>query len=277
MRRFFLGGSLLSSLIVFGFIFWILGGLFIKAWPHLSWEFLISDPEEGGRSGGVFPIIISTLYLVVIALTAVMPLSLLVAFYIYIGKQNQSTQAIYLQSVLDVLASVPSVVFGLFGHAFFSVILGMGFSLMSGGLTLACMIMPAVVRALIIGLESVPSEMYKASLAMGLSHRAILLKVFFPASFSSLLLGIVLGVSRSLAETAALLFTSGYVDRLPSSVMDSGRSLSVHIYELAMNVPGGDTSAYTSGLVLILILLSINTLSLVLGDWWARRRCISYE
>ncbi|MFQ5742302.1 MAG: PstA family ABC transporter permease, partial [Acidobacteriota bacterium] len=167
---------------------------------------------------------------------------------------------------LDVLAGVPSIVFGLFGNVLFCQILGFGFSILSGGLTLACMVLPILIRSTEAGFRAVPDEYRHASAALGLSRCSTLFKVLLPVAVPGLLVGLVLGIGRAIAETAALIFTSGYVDRMPESLLDSGRSLSVHIFDLAMNVPGADAYAYASALVLVSALLVINQSAAWLTD-----------
>src|SRR5205823_6172239 len=125
---------------------------------------------------------------------------------------------------LDVLAGVPSIVFGLFGNAFFCQVLGLGFSILSGGLTLACMVLPILIRATEEGFRAVPREYRLGAAALGLSRTTTLLHLLLPAAVPGLLVGLVLGLGRAIAETAALIFTSGYVDRMPGSLLDSGRS-----------------------------------------------------
>jgi len=158
-----------------------------------------------------------------------------------------------------VLSGVPSIVFGLFGNAFFCVALGLGFSIVSGGLTLACMVLPLVIRATEQGFRAVPDDIRRGAAALGFSRASTFTKLLLPAALPGLGVGLSLGISRALAETAALLFTSGYVDRMPASVFDSGRALSIHIYDLAMNVAGGEPRACATALVLIGILVTLNT------------------
>ena len=136
--------------------------------------------------------------------------------------------------------------------------MGLGFSILAGGLTLACMVLPILARTAEEAFAAVPSEWRLGGAALGLDRFAVFLRVVLPAAAPALLAGLVLGVGRALAETAALIFTSGYVDRAPSSWFDAGRALSVHVYDLSMNVPGGNDNAYSSALVLVLLLLGIN-------------------
>ena len=173
---------------------------------------------------------------------------------------------------LDTLAAVPSIVFGLFGSAFFGLTLGLGFSIASGGLTLACMILPLLIRTTEQALRSVPSEYKRDAAALGLSQFTTLRRLVLPAAAPGLAAGLVLGMGRALSETAALLFTSGYVTRMPTGLGDSGRALSVHIYDLAMNVPGATHRAYGTALVLIAILLVLNTVAVSLLRRWTHGR-----
>jgi phosphate transport system permease protein len=175
---------------------------------------------------------------------------------------------------LDVLSGVPSIVFGLFGNAFFCKTLGLGFSILSGGLTLACMVLPILIRSIEEGFRAVPQEYRLGAAALGLSRRATLLHLLLPAAVPGVIVGLVLGIGRAMAETAALIFTSGYVDRMPESLSDSGRSLSIHIFDLSMNVSGGDGNAYATALVLVTLLLLINFTASWLAERWLHRRII---
>lgn len=173
---------------------------------------------------------------------------------------------------LDILAGVPSIVFGLFGNAFFCVWLGLGFSILSGGLTLACMVLPILIRTAESGLRTVPNDWRLGAAALGISKASALVNVLIPAAAPALVAGLMIGIGRAMAETAALIFTSGYVDRMPTSLLDSGRAISVHIYDLTMNVAGGDRSAYASALALIALLILINGAALWLAESTLKRR-----
>ena len=159
------------------------------------------------------------------------------------------------------------IVFGLFGNAFFCITLGLGFSILSGGLTLACMVLPLVIRCTEEGLRGVSSEIRLGVAALGMSKSRALIHILLPCATPGLVVGIVLGIGRAVAETAALLFTSGSVDRMPESVLDSGRTLSLHIYELSMHVSGGEPSAYGTALVLVVLLLIMNSVA----SWMSHR------
>ena len=148
---------------------------------------------------------------------------------------------------------------------------------MSGGLTLACMVLPVLIRTIEEGLRTAPNDYRLATAALGLSRSAALVHLLLPAATPTLIAGFMLGIGGAGAEIAALIFTSGYVDRMPGSLFDSGRALSVHIYDLSMNVAGGDASAHASALVLILLLLIINSIATGLANHWSHKKVLRYE
>ncbi len=255
-------------------LFALIGDLVWHGAGQLSWSFLFRAPESAGRAGGIAPILVSTALILVVALAAVIPFGLATAIVLSEFAPRDSSLARGINVSLDILAGVPSIVFGLFGNAFFCVYLGMGFSILSGGLTLACMILPIFIRAATAGLAEVPEDWRKGALALGLTRLAALRYLLLPAAAPALGVGLILGCGRALAETAALVFTSGYVDRMPSALSDSGRALAVHIYDLSMNVTGGDKNAYASSLVLIMLLLVINSSSSWVMEKFLHRRIV---
>ena len=262
----------LSASLITTLFLWLLGDLIWQGAAHLSWSFLVSEPANSGRSGGIAPILVSTLLILLVALLAAIPLGLLTAVWLTEYTQRDGKLGDMVRLSLDVLAGVPSIVFGLFGNAFFSVYLGLGFSILSGGLTLACMILPIFIRTSEAGLAAVSNDWRRNAAALGMTRASVLWHVLLPAAAPAIVAGIMLGVGRATAETAALIFTSGYVDRMPGSLLDSGRALAVHIYDLAMNVTGGDQAAYASALVLIVLIIAINTGALALSDRWLAKR-----
>lgn len=251
----------LVPLAITALFVWILGDLVSGGIQAISWQFLTTAPLDTGRAGGIAPILVSTGLILAICLATALPISLATAIMLAEFTSDRSLFGRLVRRSLDILAGVPSIVFGLFGNAFFAKTLGLGFSLLSGGLTLACMVLPILIRSTEAGLRAVPNEYRLNSASLGISRASTLLHVLLPAAMPGLVAGLVLGIGRAIAETAALIFTSGYVDRMPTSLWDSGRSLSIHIYDLSMNVTGGDTNAYGSALVLIVILLAINAIA----------------
>jgi phosphate transport system permease protein len=265
----------LTAVLISGVFVWVLFDILSHGYSHLSWSFLADVPKNAGRSGGIGPIILSTLLILSVAIVTAAPVSLATAVLLSEFTRQDGVSDRLVRLSLDVLAGVPSIVFGLFGNAFFCIYLGLGFSILSGGLTLACMILPILIRTSEEGLQATPNEYRLAAAALGMSRSATLVYLLLPSATPALVAGLMLGLGRAMAETAALIFTSGYVDRMPDSLFDSGRALSVHIYDLSMNVAGGDTNAYSSALVLIVLLLIINSIAMSLAKQWLLRSVVT--
>jgi len=253
---------------------WLLGDLLWHGLSGLSWEFLTAAPTKAGRAGGIGPILVSTGLILSVCLAVSMPIGVGAAVLLAEFTTDNSLFGRLTRRSLDILSGVPSIVFGLFGNAFFCKILGLGFSILSGGLTLACMVLPILIRSTEEGFRAVPAEYRMSAAALGMSRTTTLFHLLLPAAMPGLMVGLVLGIGRAIAETAALIFTSGYVDRMPESLLDSGRALSIHIFDLSMNVSGGDANAYAAALVLVGLLLVINGTASWLADHWLHRRIV---
>ncbi|RMH36510.1 MAG: phosphate ABC transporter permease PstA [Nitrospirae bacterium] len=249
---------------------WLVSEIVLQGIGVVSWEFILSAPQNAGRDGGIGPMLVATALIVGVCLGVSVPLGLGTAIVLaeYTNENRRLSQ--WVRRSLDVLAGVPSIVFGLFGHAFFCLFLGLGFSLLSGGMTLACMVLPLLIRSTEESLRAIPREYRLSAAALGLSRWTTVTRLLIPLALPGFAAGLILGVGRAMAETAALLFTSGYVDRFPTSLLDSGRALSVHIWDLAMNVPGGNSHAYASALVLVGLLFAINLTSSFIADQWKK-------
>ncbi len=256
-----------AAAFIIGVLVWILADICLKGMSQLSVSFLWDEMEDAGRGGGIASIIVSTLAILAVTLSVSVPLSLATAIALTEHTRDLSRGGRMVRRSLDVLAAVPSIVFGLFGNAFFCIALGMGYSILSGGLTLACMSLPIMIRTTEQAIRAVPDEYRFAAAALGVSRTTTMFRVVLPAASSGMAAGLVLGIGRALAETAALIFTSGYVTRMPESLSDSGRALSVHIYDMAMNVPGGNARSCATAAVLVTMLLLINVVAVKLTQY----------
>lgn len=257
-----------AALIVAVPFLWLMGDLLWNGWNHLSFSFVFSAPQNAGREGGIGPILISTLLIVGVCMGTALPMGLGTALFLSEYTRHDHVLGRLIRGSLDVLAGVPSIVFGLFGNALFCQALGLGFSILSGGLTLACMVLPILIRTVEESFRVISREQRLSAAALGLSKPTTIRSILLPAAIPGLLVGVILGLGRAIAETAALIFTSGYVDRMPESLLDSGRSLAVHIYDLAMNVAGGNPHAYATALVLVGLIFIINYSSSWIASRW---------
>ncbi|MEI6236064.1 MAG: phosphate ABC transporter permease PstA [Planctomycetota bacterium] len=263
-----------AAALVTGFFLWVLWDIVSHGFSQISWSFLTTESEKAGRAGGIGPVLVSTLLVVLVCLAVSLPIGLATAVLLSEYTPEDSLFGRLVRRSLDVLSGVPSIVFGLFGNALFCKALGMGFSILSGGLTLACMVLPLLIRATEEGFRSVPLDYRTSAAALGMSRSSTLFHLLLPAATPGLVVGLVLSIGRAIAETAVLIFTSGYVSRWPESLMDSGRTLSIHIYDLSMNVSGGNANAYATSLVLVVLLLVINMTSSWMAERWLHRRIV---
>ncbi len=264
--------SWMTAFFLMAMVFFIFEDITSTALKNFSWSFITEEPMSAGRKGGILPIITSTLLILLVCISVVFPVGIGTALFLSEFSHDYPKFIFIIRKSIEVLAGVPSIVFGLFGNAIFSVYLGMGFSILSGGLTLAVMALPLFIKTVEEGIRFLPQTYRMVPFSLGLSHTTTIFSVLLPAAIPSIAVGLALSIGRALAETAALIFTSGYVDRMPESVFDSGRSLSIHLYDLAMNVPGGNTNAYKTAFVLILLIVITNGVFNSLCQFWYKKK-----
>jgi phosphate transport system permease protein len=256
------GAAALVLLVLLAIILHVLWSGF----SEINWAFLTESPRKGGKAGGIAPLLVSTLAVTGIALAVAIPIGTGIALLVteYLPRQSRVGRGI--RMTLAVLAAVPSIIFGLIGNVLFCEWMGLGFSLLAGGLTLAGMVMPIIACVVEQSMRGIPATLRAGAHALGLPAYRVVLCVVLPVALPGIIGGVALGFGRAVAESAALIFTSGYVDRMPGSWFDSGRTLAVHILDLSMNVPGGDVRAHASAAVLLLsMLIVVVTLALLHG------------
>jgi len=218
------------------------------------------------RSGGIFPAIVGTIYLVLGAVIFALPIGLLSAIYLSeYSKDNFLTRMIKLAIVN--LAGVPSVVYGLFGLALFVVFFKFGASILSGSLTLGIMILPIIITASREALESVPYSFREVSLSLGASKWETIRHIVLPSAISGILTGTILGLGRAAGETAPILFTVAafYLPQLPHSIFDQAMALPYHLYVISTQVPNVDEKIrYGTVLVLLALVLFMNLVAIII-------------
>ncbi len=242
----------------------IIGTLVVKGAPAMSWEFLFTAPIDGGRSGGILPALVGTIWLVVVALLASVPVGVAAALYLSeYAPDNHLTRAINL-AIIN-LAGVPSIVHALFGVGAFVLFFGMGTSILAASLTLAVMTLPVVIVATRESLRAVPQSFREACWNMGATRWQTIRKVVLPNSISGILTGVILEVSRAAGETAPIMFTgaAAFVIFLPQSVFDQTMALSLHLYVVATQQTGiPEEVTFGVALVLVFIVLAMNAVSI---------------
>lgn len=244
-------------------LFILINGVFA-----LSWTFLTDVPREAMTEGGIFPAIIGTLLLTAGALLVALPLGTASAVYLSEFAKEGKTLTIIRIGIQN-LAGVPSVIFGLFGLAFFCIFLKMGVSLLAGSLTLGFLILPTVIGAAEEALRQVPATFREASLALGATTWQTIRKVVLPAALPGILTGSILGLGRAAGETAPIMFTAAtfYTLRTPSSPFDQVMALPYHIYVLATAGTHIDQTRplqYGTVLVLIALVLGLSMTAIII-------------
>jgi phosphate transport system permease protein len=255
--------ALTVGVLVFIIVFVMRRGL-----GSVSWSFLTDLPRRSGAEGGIFPTIVSTLYVTLAAVVVATPLGLGAAIYLAEYTTEGRVSGI-IRRRTESLAGIPSIIFGLFGFAFFVTALGMGWSILSGGLTLGAMILPTIIRTSEEALRAVPREYRHVAQSLGASKWDAIRAVVLPVAAPGVMTGIVLGVGRAVSETAAVIFTAGVALRAPTSLFDSARTMSVHFYTLTMEGIS-DEKAYGTAAVLVVTILLINVAAYTLMHRFTR-------
>ncbi|MCX5809349.1 MAG: phosphate ABC transporter permease PstA [Proteobacteria bacterium] len=242
-----------------GILVAIIAVIFFKGFPNINMEFIFSFPEDMGRHGGIFPSIVGTILIALLSILLATPLGVGTAIYLTeYTKESRLTKII--RFGVESLAGIPSILYGLFGFIFFVIKLKMGWSLLAGVLTLTIMILPTIIRTSEEAIKAVPRNLRIVSYSLSATKWETVAKVVLPSAFPGILTGIMLSVGRAVGETAATIFTMGSSLRLPTSLMDSGRTLAVHFYILAREGISME-KAYATALVLVLSILSINIIA----------------
>lgn len=250
----------ISGLISVGIMLWIVGYIVYKGAGEISVEFLTSSKNNVG----IFPMIVNTMILVLTSLVVSIPIGIISALYL-VEYAKQGKVIRWIRFAVESLAGIPSILFGLFGMMFFVIFLKMGWSMVSGALTLSIMILPTIIRTTEETLLAVPNSYREGSLGLGVSKLYTIRKVILPSSLPGIMVAVILSTGRIVGETAAVYLTAGMVPRIADSMMKSGRTLSVHMYLLAKEGISFD-KAYATATILIIVVFSINTISRLISS-----------
>ncbi len=257
--------GLMTGLLILPVVL-ILGTLLYKGGPVISFEFLFTSPTNGMTAGGIFPALLGTVLLVLVALLASVPLGVAAAIYLSeYAPDNWFTRAINL-AIIN-LAGVPSIVHALFGVGAFVIFFKFGTSILAASLTLAIMTLPVVIVATRESLQAVPLAFREACWNMGATRWQTIRRVVLPNAITGILTGVILEVSRTAGETAPIMFTGAafFLPLLPQGVLDQTMALSLHLFVVSTQVPGmPEQLPFGVALVLITMVLLMNSLSIAL-------------
>jgi phosphate transport system permease protein len=245
----------LAAALTIGVLGYLVAFILVKGVPYLTPS--LFAPVYNSENVSLLPALVSTVLMAALTLLVAVPLGVLSAVWLveYAGRGSKLVAVVRMTT--ETLAGIPSIVYGLFGLLFFVGFLHWGFSLLAGAFTLAIMILPLVIRSTEEALRSVPDSWRQASFGLGAGKLRTVFKVVLPAAVPGILAGVILAAGRVAGETAALIYTSGTVAQVPTSVMQSARTLSVHLYALSsegLHVNEG----YATAVVLLLVVVLMN-------------------
>ena len=250
------GTLLLACAFAVGTLIFVIGFVLAGGIRHVTWEFLTGPILDMGRSGGILPTIVGTALMVLVAIGIAAPLGIASAVYLAeYTREGRITRSI--RFGINCLSGVPSIIFGLFGFILFVMIMGFGWSILSGGLSLTAMVLPTIILTSEEALRSVPIQYRTVAASLGATRWQVVTKSVLPYATPGILTGIILSIGRSIGETAAVIFTAGAAVQMPGSLFDSARTMAVHFYTLAREGISNDM-AYATAAVLILSILVIN-------------------
>ena len=256
LLNFFIQFSTLISIVL---LVVIIGYICYRGIPHFSFDYLINTSSILKKTVGILPNIINTLYMIVVTLLIAGPIS--IGGAIYLNEYATNKKLVHIISfTTEVLAGIPSIIYGLFGMLFFGGVLNLSYSILTGAFTLAIMILPIVSRNTQIALQAVPKSYREAALGIGATKWYMIRTVLLPSAIPGILTGIILAMGRIVAESAALLFTAGSLSILPTNVFShlfsSGATLTIQLYlEMAK---ANYESAFVIALILVVIVLLLN-------------------
>ncbi len=265
-----LGLMVSGAFLALSILFFIIAVIMIKGLPHVTLRFLLDNPMDMGRAGGIFSTIVSTVYLLIVSLAFAIPLGVGTAIYLTeYTVEGKVTKIIRFGT--ECLAGVPSIILGLFGFILFVIKLGFGWSVLSGGISLAIMILPVIIRTSEEAIKAVPQAYRDVNEVLGGSKWQGVTRLVLPNAAPGILTGVILSIGRGIGETAVVIFTLGTSLRTPFSIFDSGRSMAVHFYILAQEGISM-SNAYATAAVLVFSILFINIFSYYLMHRFVKGR-----
>lgn len=252
-----------ATFITFGMLLFIIGYILIKGIPHLSLDFFAW--KYNSENVSVVPSVINTIMMALITLLIVVPIGIGAAIYTVEYAKRGSKVVKVVRITTETLQGIPSIVYGLFGLLFFVNAMKWGQSMLAGACTLAIMVLPVIMRTAEEALQSIPDSYREASFGLGAGRLRTVFRIVLPPAVPGILSGVILAIGRIVGETAALIYTSGTVAKLPGSVMESGRTIALHMWMLA-NEGLHEDKAYATAVILLILVIGINYLSHLLAE-----------
>lgn len=250
--------TVLAAVLTFALLFFLIGYILVKGIPYITSD--LFSLEYTSENVSLLPSLINTFIMTIVSLAIAAPLGIFAAIYLVEYAKKGSKFVGVIRITAETLSGIPSIVYGLFGMLFFVTTLKWGMSLLSGALTMVIMVLPLIMRTAEEALKSVPDSYREASFGLGAGKLRTIFTIVLPSAVPGILAGIILAIGRVIGETAALLYTSGTVAAVPSSLMGSGRTLALHMYVLSCEGLHMNQASATAVIILLFVLV-INFLS----------------
>lgn len=247
-----------SAIITFTVLIFLIVYILVHGVPYLKPS--LFSLHYNSENASLMPALINTVIMTFFSLLIAVPLGIFSAIFLveYAKRGNRFVNVIRLTT--ETLQGIPSIVYGLFGMLFFVTTCHWGFSILAGAFTLAIMILPLIMRSTEEALKAVPDSYREGSFGLGAGKLRTVFRIVLPSAIPGILAGVILAIGRIVGETAALIYTAGTVAKVPSSILGSGRTLAVHMYNLASEGLYMD-QAYATAVILLVLVMLINTLS----------------
>lgn len=255
-----LGAIWSSAAITIVFLLWVVWHILSNGLSHVSWEFITGAYTRIGEASGIWSMIVSTIYMVGLSLGIAAPIGIMTAIYLTEYAKPGSKIVQMIRFCIESLAGIPSIVYGLFGMTFFVTTLGLGFSILAGSLTLSMLILPVLIRTTEEALRAVPMAYREGGYALGSSKVYTIWRLILPSALPGIVTSVILSIGRVIGESAPVFLTAGMVTQIPESVLESGRTLTVHLYKLTQELFTQHEwdQAYATATVLIVLVLILN-------------------
>ena len=247
-----------SAIITFTVLIFLIVYILVHGVPYLKPS--LFSLHYNSENASLMPALINTVIMTFFSLLIAVPLGIFSAIFLveYAKRGNRFVNVIRLTT--ETLQGIPSIVYGLFGMLFFVTTCHWGFSILAGAFTLAIMILPLIMRSTEEALKAVPDSYREGSFGLGAGKLRTVFRIVLPSAIPGILAGVILAIGRIVGETAALIYTAGTVAKVPGSLLGSGRTLAVHMYNLASEGLYMD-QAYATAVILLVLVVLINTLS----------------
>ena len=248
----------LAAVVTVASIIFIIIYILVNGIPNLTTD--LFSLHYNSKNQSMLPSIFNTVFITLLTLLIAVPIGIFSAVFLVEYAKKGSKLVKVIRVTTETLAGIPSIVFGLFGFLAFVIALGWGYSMIAGVLTLVMMVLPTIIRTTEEALLAVPNSYREGSFGLGAGKIRTIFKIIVPTAIPGILSGVILAIGRIVGETAALIYTSGTVAETATSLTDSARTLSVHLYCL-LSEGLFTNQAYATAVILLLLVVGINALS----------------